>query len=515
MGNWPKKPISSPKSLEKADILRDNRMRQGDSSARWLLLCEQPALRAIDKTNTVWSWKGLKNCAILLAAGEGTRMRMPGAKVLLPVLGKPMISWVLSAVTAAGVEDCCLIVGRHRDDVQAVVGEQATYVEQKERLGTGHAVLQAVDFLERHRGGHCLVMAGDSPLVSVETVGSAYLQHLEENNAVTVITARVRDPKGYGRIVRDLTGGVLRIVEEKSADVNERRIDEINSSAYWFEVEALLEALPLIRPNPEKGEYYLTDVVEIMLRNNRRAGAFQAADETEILGANTQRQLLVLQQVAQQRILERLMDSGVLITSTDGLTVGPDVTVGPGTVLHKGCRLLGSTAVGAGCVIGPDSVIENSQIGDNTTVNSSQIYSSRVGDGVRVGPFAHIRPGCDIAARAKIGNFVELKNSTVGENTSVAHLTYVGDADIGSKVNLGCGVVTVNYDGKKKHRTTVRDGAFVGCNVNLVAPVEVGENAYVAAGSTVTENVPAEALSIARARQVNKEDWVSKRNEEE
>ena len=455
----------------------------------------------------------LRNCAILLAAGEGTRMKVPGAKVLLPVLGKPMISWVISAVAGAGVEDCCLVVGRHREDVAACVGDKAAYVEQKERRGTGHAVMQAMDYLEGYRGAHCLVMAGDSPLISAETVRGAYEQHLQEENAVTIITAMVADPYGYGRIVRDFSGGVLRIVEEKSANANERRICEINSSAYWFEVDALLEALPLIQPNPEKNEYYLTDVVEILLQKERRAGAFQAADENEILGANTQRQLLVLQQVAQQKILEHHMDNGVLIASIDGLTVGPDVTIGAGTVLRKGCTLLGSTAIGGGCTVGPDALIENSHIGEGVTVNASQIYESCIGNGTRVGPFAHIRPNCEVAEDVKIGNFVELKNSTVGSKSSIAHLTYVGDADIGGRVNLGCGVVTVNYDGQNKFRTTVRDGAFVGCNVNLIAPVEVGEDAYVAAGSTVVNPVPARALAIARARQVNMEEWVTKRNE--
>ncbi|NLT57939.1 MAG: bifunctional UDP-N-acetylglucosamine diphosphorylase/glucosamine-1-phosphate N-acetyltransferase GlmU [Clostridiales bacterium] len=453
----------------------------------------------------------MNHCAVVLAAGEGTRMQMPGAKVLLPVLGKPMIDWVIGAVLEAGVDDCCLIVGKDLEQVRARVGDGVCYALQLERKGTGHAVRQAEDFLRAHSGGHCLVLAGDSPLISGGTIRRAGRMHLEEGNAVTVISAVVGEPFGYGRIVRDVSGGLLRIVEEKDADPNQRRICEINSSAYWFEVDALLEALPEIGAGNEKGEYYLTDAVEILLRAGRRAGAYVAQDADEILGANTQRQLLTLQQVALGKVLDRHLENGVMISSVDGLTIGPDVVIGPGTVLHQGCRLLGSTRIGAGCVIGPGSVIEDSEIGDGVTVNASQVYRSRVGDKTRVGPFAHIRPDCVVGEEVKIGNFVELKNSTIGKKTSIAHLTYVGDADIGSGVNLGCGVVTVNYDGRAKYRTTVRDRAFVGCNVNLVAPVEVGEGAYVAAGSTITSPVPADALAIARARQENKEDWVKKR----
>ena len=456
----------------------------------------------------------MKKCAIVLAAGEGTRMKVATAKVLLPVLGKPMVQWVLSAARGAGVEDCCLIVGKDWQQVEQCVGGEAEYALQMERKGTGHAVMQADDFLRRHAGGHCVVLAGDCPLLSQKTLEEAFVLHEREHNAVTVISARLSDPYGYGRVIRDGQGGLLRIVEEKDANEEQRRVQEINSSAYWFEVNALLEALPLLDNRNAKGEYYLTDAIEILLRGGRRAGVFEALDSDEILGANTQKQLLTLQKVAQAKVLERHLDNGVMITSDDGLVIGPDVVIGRGTVIHAGSRLTGDTRVGEDCLLGPAAVVEDSLLGDGVTVVSSQIEKSVVGAHTRIGPYAHIRPDCVIAEKVKIGNFVEVKNSTVGASTSIAHLTYVGDADVGARCNFGCGVVTTNYNGKRKYRTTVGDNVFIGCNVNLVAPVCLEDGAYIAAGSTITDNVPKSALAIARARQVIKDNWVLTNKEE-
>ena len=456
----------------------------------------------------------MENCAIVLAAGDGTRMKVPTAKVLLPVLGKTMVEWVLSAAKKAGIADCCLIIGRNHEDVRRQVGDEVEYAMQTERLGTGHAVMQATGFLERHRGAHCLVLAGDCPLISSETMKAAYQQHVDEQNAVTVISAHLENPFGYGRIVRDEQGGLSHIVAEKDATEEERAINEINSSAYWFEVDALLDALPRIKNDNVKGEYYLTDVVELALQHGRRAGAFAAKDSVEILGANTLQQLLSLQRAAQERIFEQHMKNGVMLTSTDGVLIGPDCSIGAGTVIHAGTRLTGRSYIGEECVLGPAAVVEDSVLGDGTTVVSSQIERSVVGTGVRIGPYAHIRPDCLIAEKVKIGNFVEIKNSKLGAGTSVAHLTYIGDADVGEGCNFGCGVVTTNYDGRQKYRTTVGDKVFIGCNVNLVAPVTLEDNAYIAAGSTITDNVPKDAFAIARARQVIKDNWVLTNKEE-
>ncbi len=450
------------------------------------------------------------DCAVVLAAGDGKRMRIAGSKVMLPVLGKPMVEWVLTAAKQAGVLDCCLITGKCADDVRALVGERAVCVTQEERLGTGHAVMQAAGFLQKHAGGSCLVLAGDCPLISAETIAGAYAQHIAEECAATVISAVVDDPTGYGRIICDMHGGLLKIVEDKDAGEAERRIHEINSSAYWFDVDALLAALPKITNSNATGEYYLTDVIEVMQNAERRAGVYTSHSSEEILGANTQQQLLRLQKVAGAATLDRWMSEGVMVTDDSGVAIGPDVVIEPGTIIHRGVRLLGNTFIGACAEIGPDCLIVDSRIGPGCRINASQIYQSELGKKVRLGPYSHVRPNCKLADGVKIGNFVEIKNSTIGEKTSSAHLTYIGDSDIGARCNLGCGVVTVNYDGKNKYRTTVKDDAFVGCNVNLVAPVTIGEKAYLAAGSTITDDVPDTSLAIARARQTTKENWKPK-----
>ncbi len=447
--------------------------------------------------------------AVILAAGDGTRMKVPTSKVMLKVMDKPMINWVLDAATKAGIAESVVIVGRSGEDVTKLLGDEATCVTQAERLGTAHAVMQAVPKLEERSLGSCLVLAGDCPLITAKTLTAAYDTHKAGGCAATVITAEVEQPTGYGRIIRD-GGKIKRIVEEKDTDDAEKRINEINSSAYWFETKALLEALPNVKNDNAKGEYYLTDVIELMLKSGLEVGAHKVESSYEILGANTQQQLLALQKIAMEKTLDAHMSSGVMVSDDTGVAIGPDVVIEPGAIIHKGVRLVGNTFIGAGAEIGPDCLVQNGVIGANTRLNQSQVYDSEIGEGARVGPYVHIRPGCRLADGVKIGNFVELKNSTVGEKTSAAHLTYIGDSDIGAKCNIGCGVVTVNYDGSKKHRTVVEDGVFVGCNVNLVAPITIGEGAYLAAGSTVTEQVPKRALAIARARQTNKENWKPK-----
>lgn len=456
----------------------------------------------------------MKKCAIVLAAGEGTRMKVATAKVLLPVLGKPMVQWVLSAARGAGVEDCCLIVGKDWQQVEQCVGGEAEYALQMERKGTGHAVMQADDFLRRHAGGHCVVLAGDCPLLSQKTLEEAFALHEREHNAVTVISARLSDPYGYGRVIRDLGRAACfalwrkRMQTRSSAGCRKStpRPTGLRSMRCSKPCPCLTTATPrgsITSPTPLK-----------FCCGEAPGRVFEAIDSDEILGANTQKQLLTLQKVAQAKVLERHLDNGVMITSDDGLVIGPDVVIGRGTVIHAGSRLTGDTRVGEDCLLGPAAVVEDSLLGDGVTVVSSQIEKSVVGAHTRIGPYAHIRPDCVIAEKVKIGNFVEVKNSTVGASTSIAHLTYVGDADVGARCNFGCGVVTTNYDGKRKHRTTVGDNVFIGCNVNLVAPVCLEDGAYIAAGSTITDNVPKSALAIARARQVIKDNWVLTNKEE-
>lgn len=444
-------------------------------------------------------------------------MKSDGPKVLCEVLFKPMLDWVIDAVRGAGIEDICVVTGYKGHLVEEHLLAQG-YLEgscqtvlQEPRLGTGHAVMQAAGFIEDHQGGNVLVLCSDAPLMDSGSIRAALEAHQKGQNAATVVSARLDNPTGYGRIVREgADGSVSAIVEEKDASEAVRAIREVNSGAYWFEARGLLEVLPLLTNENKAGEYYLTDTLSLLLGRGRRVDAFAADTGDVVRGANNRAQLNGLTEKARRSILERLMEDGVDIPCTDGILVGPDVTVGANTCLLPGSILRGRTAVGANCVIGPNSLLEDSTVADGCRLNAVQCYQSTVGEGVTAGPFVHIRPNTVLAAGVKIGDFVEIKNSSIGEGTKVPHLTYVGDSDVGSGVNFGCGCVTVNYDGQEKNRCTVGDGCFIGCNTNLVAPVTLGDYAYTAAGSTITDSVPENALAIARARQVNKPGWVEK-----
>ncbi len=451
---------------------------------------------------------------VILAAGDGKRMKSNRPKVLSPVLFKPMLHWVIDAAKGAGAHDICVVTGHMSERVDAFLeslpGSFET-VRQTERLGTGHAVSMARDFLESRRGGHVLILCGDAPFVDSDTIKNALDLHMDGGNAVTVISSELEEPTGYGRIVRRSSDRTVKaIVEERDADEKTRAIREVNSGAYWFKTDDLLSVLDLITPHNEQKEYYLTDAVSLLIGQGKHVNAYVAENRDTVLGANDCAQLGRLNERARRARLYGLLEDGVEIPCMDGVIIGPDVRMENGTVLLPGTILRGKVSVGAGCVLGPNTLIEDSTVGNDVSLNSVQCYQSVVEDGVTVGPFVHIRPNSTLKKGVKIGDFVEVKNSVVGEGTKVPHLTYVGDSDVGAGVNFGCGCVTVNYDGVNKARCKVGDHAFIGCNTNLIAPVEVGENAYTAAGSTITEAVPDEALAIARARQVNKEGWVEK-----
>lgn len=441
--------------------------------------------------------------ALILAAGNGKRMKSDKPKALCEVLFKPMVSWVRDWCLKAGITDLCVVTAPDGGEVRAQFPEGTSFAEQRERLGTGHAVMQAMDFLRAHEDGDVLVLNGDSPFIDDETIRGALALHRGEDCQITVVTASVQDPTGYGRIVRS-NRSVRAIVEEADADDAARQIHEINSGSYWFKTRYLIESLNRLGCDNAQGEYYLTDTVRGATLHGARVRAYCSPNEDIALGANDRRGLLKLTEIARRRVLDRLMDAGVHILCADGVLISPDAQIGRDTQIYPGVVIRGATRVGAGCVITSGSLIEDSVLGDGVLVNASQIYSSRVCDGARVGPFSHLRPNSQIGPGAKIGDFVEVKNATVGERSSVSHLTYVGDSDVGAHVNLGCGVVTCNYDGTAKHRTVIGDGAFIGCNTNLVAPVTVGSNAYTAAGSTITEDVPDGALAVARERQIIK-----------
>lgn len=455
----------------------------------------------------------MKNaCAVILAAGEGTRMKSSKPKVMAELLFKPMIDWVTDAAQQGGAEDICIVTGYQAKILEDHLDGRYKTVEQKERLGTGHAVMQAKDFISSHIGGDVLVLCGDAPLMDSKTVSDAYSFHKESGNGVTVISARVADPFGYGRIERDAGGCLKAIVEQKEADENQKKIDEVNSGAYWFKADLLLAALDTLSENhtDSSKEYYLTDTVSIIRSAGKKADAFTASTPDVVRGANDRFQLYELNEIARKIVLFSLMKSGVSIPCIDGVIIGPDAQIGADTEILPGTIIKGKTVIGSGCSIGPNSLIESSTVDDNVTLNNVQLYSSVVKSGSNIGPFVRIRPDCVVGENVRIGNFVELKNAKVGEKTSISHLSYVGDAEFGKNINVGCGCATVNFNGRDKNKTIVGDNAFIGCSTYLVAPVEIGENAYTAAGSVITQDVPDNALAIARSRQVLKEEWVSK-----
>lgn len=453
----------------------------------------------------------MKNCAIILAGGEGTRMKSDKPKVMAELLFRPMLSWVTDAAKGAGIEDILVVTGYKSEVIESYLDKKHETARQEQRLGTGHAVMQAKDFIRRHSGANVLILNGDAPLIDSKTISDALNFHTDGGFVQTVISAKIDNPFGYGRIVRDSCGKFIAITEEASATEEIKKINEINSGAMWFDCDTLSDLLGKITNNNSKGEYYLTDTVAIALGEGKKAGAFITDNKDAVLGANSRVQLYELNEKVRKRLLKKFMLDGVSIPCTDGViidnnaVIGRDTVILPGTIIKEGC------VIGQNCEIGPNSVLYNTKVGNDTVLNSVQAENAVIGDNVTMGPFVHIRPDSVIKNGVHCGNFVEIKNSTLGEKTSVSHLTYVGDSDVGSGVNFGCGVVTVNFNGKEKNRCKIGDNAFIGCNTNLIAPVSVGDRAYTAAGSTITDDVPEDALAIARERQTVKADWVKKK----
>lgn len=437
------------------------------------------------------------NKAVILAGGQGKRMKADIPKPLFKVLGEPMLEWVITACEDAGLSDICVIKGFMGEMIDEYLNGRYKTVLQAERLGTGHAVMQAVPFLKEDESGNTLVLCGDAPFIDAKTIEESLVIHKQQKNAVTVITAELDNPFGYGRIVRT-PSGISGIVEQKDASDEQRAIREVNSGAYWFRTADLVELLGKLDCNNSQNEYYLTDTISIALSEGRNAGAYKSENADIIRGANDRKDLMELNTYARNAVIEKHLINGVGFVCTDGVIIERSVEIGAGTEILPGTILRGRTKIGTGCVIGPDTVIENCVIGDEVTLNTTQAYDSEVEGGVKIGPFVHIRPGSCIKSGAKIGDFVEIKNSTVGEKTAIAHLAYIGDNDIGKKVNIGCGTVTVNYDGIEKSRCVIGDNCFIGCNTNLIAPIKLGKAVYTAAGTTVTRDVPDYALAIDR-----------------
>ena len=441
----------------------------------------------------------MNTCAVILAAGNGTRMCSCRPKIFCEVLFKPLVGWVVQNCKEAGVESLSVICSSEGlEELKSYFGENVGYCLQEQKLGTAHAVMQAEELLRTWQKQDVLILLGDVPFVDCETIKESYAQHKQQKNEATVIAADLEDPFGYGRI--DEVEGKVRIVEERDATDTQRAIQRVNSGAMWFETKALLNVLDQIDDNNAGGEYYITTAVNIL----NRSGYYLAPNEEVILGANTNSQLLALKEVARKRIIEQKNEEGVEFVASDGVVIGPDVEIGKGTLIFPSVTIKGKSKIGKNCVITAGSVIEDSFIGDGCEIKASYITSSQIADGAQIGPFAQLRPGSFIGKRTKIGNFVEIKNSQIEEGAKIPHLSYIGDSVIGTGANIGCGCATANYDGTRKHKTKIGKEAFVGCNSCLVAPVTVGAGAFVAAGSVITKDIEPESFAISRARQVNK-----------
>ena len=442
---------------------------------------------------------------VILAAGHGTRMVSEKPKVLHEVGGKAMLDYVISASEAAGADDTAVIVGYKADIVKAALPENITAIEQKEQLGTGHAVLQALPFFENFNG-NVLVLVGDAPLVRKETLEELVKAHEDGGFSATVLTAVFDDPTGYGRIVKN-GDELIKIVEHKDATDEERGIKEINSGMYCFDAQALKTALQAINSDNVQGEYYLTDTIEILRGMGKKVGSYPTPDVDDIAAVNSKVQLAEIGKIMRRRINTSLMEAGAIIIDPENTYLSAETKIGKDTTIYPGVITEGRVIIGENCVIGHNSRIVNSTIADGVDIQISPVLGSFVDENTHVGPYAYLRPNSHIGKNVKVGDFVEVKNAVMKDGAKASHLTYIGDAEVGKNVNLGCGTVFVNYDGTNKYRTVVEDNCFIGCNSNLVSPVTVKEGSYVAAGSTITDDVPEDTLAVARARQVNKEGY--------
>jgi len=446
---------------------------------------------------------------IVLAAGQGTRMKSKQYKVLHQVCGKPMVGHVVDALTMIELNEIYVVIGHGADAVRAYLGDRVSYVMQHEQLGTGHAVLQAAPHLA-DRPGSTVIVCGDTPLIQPHTIREMLENHERQGAAASIMTAVLDDPTGYGRIISGADGRVARIVEQKDCTEEEAAVKEINAGIYVFDNQKLFQALAKVTNDNAQGEYYLTDVIGILTDAGEPVTAYRVADAAEIVGVNDRVALAEAERHMRERINKRHMRNGVTIIDPANTYIESDVTIGPDTVVYPGTMLKGRTVIGSDCVIGPQADITDSVLGDGVSVKYSVLDQAQVGDRTTVGPYAYLRPGADVGRDARIGDFVEIKNSRIGDESKVPHLSYVGDAEVGQRVNIGCGVITANYDGVNKHRTIIRDDAFIGSNSNLIAPVTVGAGAYVVAGSTITHDVPDDAMAIAREKQTNKEGYASR-----
>ena len=454
-----------------------------------------------------------KVSALVLAAGKGTRMKSGLVKVMHPLAGRPMVHWPVEAAREAGASRVVLVVGHQAETVReyfAGHGEIA-FAVQEEQLGTGHAVASAASLL-KGTGGRVLILCGDAPLIRPETLKGLLANHEARNAAVTVLTTQLENPYGYGRVVKREGGRVLRIVEENDATEEEKGISEVNSGIYCVDTEFLFNAVLSLNNNNAQGEYYLTDIITAAVEQGELCVAYPATDAEELMGVNDRVQLAAAAAVLRGRINEALMLEGVTLIDPSTTYIEKGIPVGPDSVIHPNVHISGATRIGARCTLEPSVVIRGCSIGNDVTIKAGSVLTdATLHDQVSVGPMAHLRPGTELMEHVKIGNFVETKKAVIGAGSKASHLTYLGDSTIGKNVNVGCGTITCNYDGVKKHRTVIGDDVFVGSDVQFIAPVTIGRNSLIAAGTTVTQDVPPDSLAIARTPQVNKVGWKLKK----
>lgn len=443
---------------------------------------------------------------IILCAGKGTRMKSEKAKVMHEIMGKPMIEYIYDISSSVSHNKILFVVGHKKEQIMSYFQEKVDYVEQKEQLGTGHAIMLTKD--EINEEDDVLIMCGDTPLIKKETIQA--IIDGKKNSDALIVTSIVENPNGYGRIIKDKDGNFEKIVEDKDTNYEQKKVKEINAGMYLLSGKLIKRYIDDLSNDNSQKEYYLTDLFAILKKNNHSIATI-AIDEKEIMGVNSRVQLEEARKHIQERINKAHMENGVSLINPDTIYIEANVVIGKDTVIYPNNIITGNTVIGENCILSMENEISNSVIKDGVHIRKSFIEDSYVDEHTKIGPYAHLRPKTKLGKNVKIGNFVEVKNAILGDDTKASHLSYVGDADVGDNVNIGCGVVFVNYDGKNKYRSTVKNNSFIGSNSNLIAPVTIGEKGYVATGSTVTDSVPEESLCIARARQVIKAGWTKKK----
>ncbi|MFN3395388.1 MAG: bifunctional UDP-N-acetylglucosamine diphosphorylase/glucosamine-1-phosphate N-acetyltransferase GlmU [Thermodesulfovibrionales bacterium] len=452
----------------------------------------------------------MKLATVILAAGLGKRMKSDIPKVLHNILGKPMIQYVVDSIKGLGSKNNIIVIGPHTEGIKdTLAGYPVRFITQEKPLGTGDALKRATEFLEGFEGT-VLVLNGDTPLIEASTLRRFLKIHDRKKDDISLISFMAGGMHSYGRIVRE-GGEVVSIIEDKDATVEQKKIREVNSGIYAIG-QKVLDLLKEIKINKRKGEYYLTDIVGIAVKKGYRVEAYILGSEAELTGINTREELYNAGLYMRDRIIKRLLNKGITIMDKDSTFIHPDVKIGRDTIIYPNVFIEGRSVIGRGCIIYPNTRLVDTIVGDGVTIkDSTLIENSIIKDDAVIGPFAHLRPGSVIGKACKIGNFVEVKKSIVGKGTKASHLSYLGDAEIGSNVNIGAGTITCNYDGQEKHKTIIEDGVFVGSDTQLVAPVRIGRGAYIGAGSTITEDVPPGSLALSRVRQKNIRGWVTKR----